>query len=156
MKKEIYEELTRIGERRLAKMGANFSDYLQVEPGEILLSKKRILPPQCIRGVSELGIAYHLFELPNRNNIECLIKKTEEAYNCRVYHVVVSKTAFSTLADLLFVSEEDLPENEATPMYINNDVYYVLSNCCNLTTGEQEIGEIGVIVDTYGGIVRCQ
>jgi len=78
MKKEIYEELTRIGERRLAKMGANFSDYLQVEPGEILLSKKRILPPQCIRGVSELGIAYHLFELPNRNNIERLIKKQKK------------------------------------------------------------------------------
>lgn len=45
MKKEVYEELTRIGERRLAKMGANFSDYLQVEPGEILLSKKKNSSP---------------------------------------------------------------------------------------------------------------
>ena len=34
MKKEVYEELTKIGERRLAKIGVNFSDLLQIEPGE--------------------------------------------------------------------------------------------------------------------------
>lgn len=152
MKKEIYEELTRIGERRLAKIGANFPDYLQVEPGEILLSKRRAFVPQYVGGTSAIGVVYHLSEFSSGDDIERLIKETEEAYNCHVYHVVVSET---TLADLLFVSEEDLPGNEAMPMYVNNGVYYVLSNCCNLTTGEQEIGEIGVM-ETCGGIIRCQ
>ena len=41
MKKEVYEELTKIGERRLAKIGVNFSDFLQIEPGEILFRKER-------------------------------------------------------------------------------------------------------------------
>lgn len=155
MKKEVYEELTKIGDRRLAKIGVNFSDLLQIEPGEILLSKRRALVPQYVGGASAIGVVYHLSEFSSGDDIERLIKETEEAYNCRVYHVVVSKTAFSTLADLLFVSEEDLPENEAMPMYVNNGIYYVLSNCCNLTTGEQEIGEIGVM-ETCGGIIRCQ
>lgn len=155
MKKEVYEELTKIGERRLAKIGVNFSDLLQIEPGEILLSKRRALVPQYVGGNSAIGVVYHLSEFSSGDDIERLIKETEEAYNCHVYHVVVSETTFGTLADLLFVSEEDLPGNEAMPMYVNNGVYYVLSNCCNLTTGEQEIGEIGVM-ETCGGIIRCQ
>ena len=155
MKKEVYEELTKIGERRLAKIGVNFSDLLQIEPGEILLSKRRALVPQYVGGTSAIGVVYHLSEFSSGDDIERLIKETEEVYNCHVYHVVVSETTFGALADLLFVSEEDLPGNEAMPMYVNNGVYYVLSNCCNLTTGEQEIGEIGVM-ETCGGIIRCQ
>ena len=56
MKKEVYEELTKIGERRLAKIGVNFSDLLQIEPGEILLSKRRALVPQYVGGTSAIGV----------------------------------------------------------------------------------------------------
>lgn len=143
--------------KRLAKMGLNkvFPLSRELDNNSIWLSE--------YNGKLKAGILFQsdeLKEIEKDYDFTNLIEKVEEQTKDNsgvVYHIIISFTELGRLADILYLTDEDLDDDGHDDFQIeefNGNKYWRLYTYnYNLDTKESEYGTIGV-QNRGGGLVR--